>query len=63
MRTIGLHAHHYFRGDRKGLNQGFEVWEMLHGASAEPWSLDWQTDGTTRTIQPTLFDWITLYLK
>lgn len=38
-RTIGLHAHHYFRADRKGLNQGFDVWELVRGESADPWSI------------------------
>ncbi|MBW2526175.1 MAG: sulfatase [Deltaproteobacteria bacterium] len=39
VRTVGLHAHHYFRPGRKGLDQGFEVWEVLRGESARGWSL------------------------
>ena len=57
-------VHHYHVGDVNPVAQterGVQAFEHL--TPSEPWSLDWQTDGSTRAIQPTLFDWIKLYLK
>lgn len=55
--------HHYHVGDvnpASATERGVRVPELL--TPALPWTLDWQVDGSTRTIQPTLFDWIKLYM-
>jgi hypothetical protein len=35
----------------------------VHDQPAAPGSLDWQTDGKTRSIAPNLFDWVGKHLK
>jgi hypothetical protein len=33
------------------------------GEPARAWSLDWQSDGRTRVVAPTLFDWVARQMK
>lgn len=52
--------HHYHVGDinpTSPTEQGVRIPDQL--TPAEPWTLTWQIDASTHTIQPTLFDLIT----